>query len=92
MRAGSSASAVPDPTSTASTRSRSRCTHARASARVSGPVLYVSGGPLGWRVPDEDERLKGFAHAKHLDIDDAGHMMHWTKPVELASALVDFFA
>ena len=34
MRAGSSARTVPDPTSTASTRFRSRCTSARAASPV----------------------------------------------------------
>ena len=66
-------------------------TFAAFSARITCPVLYVSGGPLGWRVPDEAERLRSFARATHVDIDDAGHMMHWTKPRELSRALVDFF-
>jgi pimeloyl-ACP methyl ester carboxylesterase len=65
--------------------------YAAYAARVSCPVLYVSGGALGWRVPDEDARLAGFARAKHVDIDDAGHMMHWTKPDALSRALLDFF-
>ncbi len=65
--------------------------YAAYAARVSCPVLYVSGGALGWRVPDEDARLASFAHAKHVDIDEAGHMMHWTKPEALSRALVDFF-
>jgi pimeloyl-ACP methyl ester carboxylesterase len=53
-------------------------------------VLYVSGGALGWRVPDEAARLASFANAKHVDIPDAGHMMHWTAPDALANALIDF--
>jgi len=65
-------------------------TYASFAARVSCPELYVSGGPLGWRVQDEAERLAAFSHAKHVDIDEAGHMMHWTKPRELAAALVEF--
>ncbi|HEY2365133.1 MAG TPA: alpha/beta hydrolase [Polyangiaceae bacterium] len=65
-------------------------TYAAFAARVSCPVLYVSGGPLGWRVPDEAERLRAFPHPTHVDIDEAGHMMHWTKPHELARALTDF--
>ena len=65
-------------------------TYAAFAARVPCPVLYVTGGPLGWRVPDEAERLRAFAHASHVDIDDAGHMMHWTKPRELARHLAEF--
>jgi pimeloyl-ACP methyl ester carboxylesterase len=65
-------------------------TYAAFAARIACPVLYVTGGPLGWRVPDEADRLRAFAHATHVDIDEAGHMMHWTKPAELARALVDF--
>jgi len=61
------------------------------AARVACPVLYVSGGPLGWRVPDEAERLAAFADVTHVDLADAGHMMHWTKPAELAAALRGFF-
>ena len=61
------------------------------AARVSCPVLYVSGGPLGWRVPDEAARLAAFPNATHVDLPDAGHMMHWTKPTELVGALERFF-
>ncbi len=63
------------------------------AARVSCPVLYVSGGPLGWRVPDEAERLAAFTTAgapTHVDLPDAGHMMHWTAPDALAHELVAF--
>lgn len=61
------------------------------AARIACPVLYVSGGALGWRVPDEGERLAAFGtRPAHVDIPDAGHMMHWTAPEALARALVDF--
>lgn len=61
------------------------------AARVACPVLFVSGGPLGWRVPDEAERLAAFANVTHVDLPDAGHMMHWTAPDALATALLGFF-
>jgi pimeloyl-ACP methyl ester carboxylesterase len=61
------------------------------AARAKCPVLYVTGGPLGWRVPDEAARLAAFADVTHVELDDAGHMMHWTKPAELADALGRFF-
>lgn len=58
--------------------------------RVTCPVLFVSGGPLGWHPPDEDERLGAFRHHERVEIADAGHMMHWSRPEELSRALVQF--
>lgn len=60
--------------------------------RVTCPVLFVSGGPTGFHPPDEDERLAAFASLERSEIPDAGHMMHWTRPDETASALVSFLA
>ncbi len=62
------------------------------AARVACPVLYVSGGALGWRVPDEAARLAAFARVTHVDLPEVGHMMHWTAPAALADALIAFFA
>jgi pimeloyl-ACP methyl ester carboxylesterase len=59
--------------------------------RVTCPVLFVSGGPLGWHPPDEDARLAAFASLRRVEIDDAGHMMHWSRPAELSRLLIDFF-
>jgi pimeloyl-ACP methyl ester carboxylesterase len=59
--------------------------------RVSCPVLFVSGGPLGWHPPDEDARVAAFAAVDRVEIAGAGHMMHWTKPDELAGLLLRFF-
>ncbi len=61
------------------------------AARVTCPVLYVTGGPLGWRVPDEDARVAIFPSATRVDIPDAGHMMHWSAPDALSRALIEFF-
>lgn len=58
---------------------------------VTCPVLYIGGGPTGYHPPDEDERLKAFRDLTHVDIEGAGHMMHWTKPDELAAHLVAFW-
>jgi pimeloyl-ACP methyl ester carboxylesterase len=60
--------------------------------KVTCPVLFVSGGPRGFHPPDEDERLAAFPNVveRHV-IEDAGHMVHWTKPDELAARLVSFF-
>ncbi len=57
---------------------------------VTCPVLFVSGGATGFHVPDEEERLAAFAHVERATLEDAGHMMHWTRPEELASLLVRF--
>ncbi len=58
--------------------------------RVRCPVLYVSGGPLGWHPPDEEDRLACFARLERIELADAGHMMHWTRPEEMAKAIVRF--
>jgi pimeloyl-ACP methyl ester carboxylesterase len=58
--------------------------------RVECPTLYVSGGPLGWHPPDEKERIACFRRLSQVDIDDAGHMMHWTHPDRLAEAIAHF--
>jgi pimeloyl-ACP methyl ester carboxylesterase len=57
--------------------------------KVSCPVLFVSGGPLGYHPPDEDERLAAFARCTRAELPDAGHMLHWTRPEALAPLLVD---
>jgi pimeloyl-ACP methyl ester carboxylesterase len=63
----------------------------RAYARkITCPVLFVSGGPTGFHPPDEEQRLASFAKLEHAEIADAGHMMHWTKPEEVARLLVEF--
>jgi pimeloyl-ACP methyl ester carboxylesterase len=59
--------------------------------RVTCPVLYVSGGPLGWHPPDEDARVGSFAVVERAEIPDAGHMMHWTEPAKLTRMLLEFF-
>jgi pimeloyl-ACP methyl ester carboxylesterase len=58
--------------------------------RIECPTLFVSGGPLGWHPPDEQQRLECFRTLSRLDIDDAGHMMHWTHPDRLARAVAEF--
>lgn len=58
--------------------------------RVTCPVLFVSGGPTGFHPPDEEERLAAFAELERAEIEDAGHMMHWTRPDEVARVLGAF--
>jgi pimeloyl-ACP methyl ester carboxylesterase len=58
--------------------------------RVECPVLFVSGGPLGWHPPDEDERIASFARLERVEIPEAGHMMHWTRPEQLARHVTRF--
>jgi pimeloyl-ACP methyl ester carboxylesterase len=57
---------------------------------VTCPVLYVSGGETGYHVSDEEERLSAFAHVDRATLEGAGHMMHWTRPHELAKLLTAF--
>jgi len=61
-------------------------------AKITCPTLYVSGGETGWHPPDEAERLAMIRDLKSVTFADAGHMMHWTAPSEVATALVAFFA
>lgn len=65
-------------------RSHARC--------ITAPTLYVGGGPTGFHPEDTAERLATIADVRRVDIDGAGHMIHWTKPAELARVLVDFLA
>lgn len=58
---------------------------------VTCPVLFVSGGEQGFHPPDEEERLAAFAHLERATIADAGHMVHWTRPAEIAARLARFF-
>ena len=56
------------------------------------PTLYVSGGNIGWRLLDESERLACLTDVTHVDIPDAGHMMHWKAPEAVADCLLRFLA
>jgi pimeloyl-ACP methyl ester carboxylesterase len=60
------------------------------ASRAKCPVLSVSGGPAGWHPPDEDAREGAFAALERVEIQDAGHMMHWTRPEDLSRLLLDF--
>ena len=57
--------------------------------KITAPTLYVEGGPLGWHPPDEEERLAAIPQLTRTTLEGAGHMMHWTRPDALASALLD---
>lgn len=60
----------------------------RFAAHVTAPTLYVSGGANGFRLRDEALRLRAFMDLQHVDFEDAGHMVHWTRPAELAQAIL----
>jgi pimeloyl-ACP methyl ester carboxylesterase len=60
--------------------------------QITCPTLCVSGGPLGFHAPDEAERAAHLAQAVHVELPDAGHMMHWTAPAELSRHLIEFLA
>lgn len=57
---------------------------------VTCPVLFVGGGKTGFHPPDEAERIKAFVDVRRQDLEGAGHMMHWTRPDELATILLGF--
>jgi pimeloyl-ACP methyl ester carboxylesterase len=56
--------------------------------KVTCPVLFVSGGPLGYHPPDEADRLNAFAKIARAELPSAGHMVHWTEPAALAPLLL----
>lgn len=58
--------------------------------RVRCPVLFVSGGPAGFHPLDEEERLSAFSDLRRAELEGAGHMVHWTRPAELAALLQAF--
>jgi pimeloyl-ACP methyl ester carboxylesterase len=60
--------------------------------RVSCPMLFVGGGDAGYHPPDEAARVAAFPQHERIEIDGAGHMMHWTRPDEVARVLVSFLA
>lgn len=62
------------------------------AARVSCPVLFVSGGASGYHPPDEAERLATFSRLTKVEVDGAGHMVHWTEPGALVDALARFLS
>ena len=60
---------------------------------ITCPVLFVSGGASGWHPPGEAERLATLpSPPKQVVLPDAGHMMHWTCPAEVAGAISTFIA
>ncbi len=60
---------------------------AEFAKRVTCPVLFVSGGPLGYHPEDEAQRLAAFKDCTRVELSSAGHMVHWTFPDPLAQAL-----
>jgi pimeloyl-ACP methyl ester carboxylesterase len=59
--------------------------------KIAAPTLFVDGGPKGYHPPDEGARLAAFKNLARTTIPDAGHMIHWTRPRELAKVLVAFW-
>ncbi len=59
--------------------------------RVTCPTLLLSGGVDGFHPADEAERASALPSARARDLPGAGHMMHWTRPDEVARALLDHF-
>lgn len=61
-------------------------------AKIKCPTLVVGGGRLGFHPDDEAERIARIQGARVAELSDAGHMMHWTQPADLARLLLDFFS
>ncbi|MGZ3416690.1 MAG: alpha/beta fold hydrolase [Polyangiales bacterium] len=60
------------------------------ASRVVCPTLSVGGGHTGFHPEDEAERIAMIADVRATEIEGAGHMMHWTRPDEVARLLVQF--
>lgn len=58
--------------------------------RITADTLCIGGGASGFHPEDEADRIATIKGARHLEIEDAGHMMHWTKPEEVAHHLATF--
>lgn len=62
------------------------------AARVRCPVLLIGGGSTGYHPLDEAERAAAFAQVRQVEIEGAGHMLHWTRPREVAAQVLTFLA
>lgn len=60
--------------------------HAR---KITADTLCVGGGKAGFHPEDEAERIAAIPRARAVEIDDAGHMMHWTRPEQVARLIVE---
>jgi pimeloyl-ACP methyl ester carboxylesterase len=59
--------------------------------RIQCPVLIVDGAKSRQTPrPDLEERLSAIADRSHVDIEDAGHMVHHDNPEGLAQAVTEF--
>jgi pimeloyl-ACP methyl ester carboxylesterase len=60
--------------------------------RVACPVLLIEGGASTFRHGPEEQarRVAGFADARTVILEGAGHMMHRHQPAALAATLVEF--
>jgi pimeloyl-ACP methyl ester carboxylesterase len=62
------------------------------AAKIDAPTLIVGGGPTGYHPPDEAARVAVIPRARVVELPDAGHMMHWTRPDALVHELLAFVA
>ncbi len=60
--------------------------HAR---RITAPTLCIGGGASGFHPDDEADRIATLRHARSVELPDAGHMMHWTRPEEVSRLLLE---
>jgi pimeloyl-ACP methyl ester carboxylesterase len=60
-------------------------------AKIEAPTLLLS-GEHGYRPPDFDRRMAALRNHAHHVIAGAGHMLHWSHPVDVAAQLNRHFA
>ncbi len=58
--------------------------------RVTAPVLILDGGAEGLRHADDAVRRTWYARHEDVSLAGAGHMMHWTRPDDVAASVVGF--
>lgn len=60
----------------------------RFLSRIAVPTSVVSGS-RGFRTRDHAARVAALPRAHEAEIADVGHMIHWLRPEELASAILE---
>jgi len=67
-------------------------TYTAFASRIKCPVLLLDGGADGFHPPDEEARIAAFPRHLARSIEGAGHMMHWTRPDDVARELLGALA
>jgi pimeloyl-ACP methyl ester carboxylesterase len=61
------------------------------AARVVAPTLLIQGAH-GMRTGDDEARIASYPNARAVHIEQAGHMLQWTHPQQVAELMLPFVA